>query len=96
MPLPDLATPPSPSARACLSRRARTRAAFRGLALLAAAAAPLGACTRPDAFAPACPQLSMLKDGADLIRFTGAGRDITDLVVDAHLTAVPASCRWAD
>ena len=38
----------------------------------------------------------MLKDGADLIRFTGAGRDITDLVLDAHLTAVPASCRWAD
>ena len=64
--------------------------------LLAAAAAPLGACTRPDAFAPACPQLVMLQDGADLVRFAGAGRDITDLVLDAHLTTVPASCRWAD
>ena len=64
--------------------------------LLAAAAGSLGGCSRPDAFAPACPQLALLPDGADLARFAGTGRDITDLVLDAHLTAVPATCRWAD
>jgi hypothetical protein len=64
--------------------------------LLAAAAASLGACARPDAFAPACPRLALLPDGADLTRFAGTGHDITDLVLDAHLTAVPASCRWAN
>jgi hypothetical protein len=64
--------------------------------LLVAAAGSLGACSQPDAFAPACPQLSLLQDGVDLTRFTGAGRDITDLVLEAHLTGVPATCHWAD
>ena len=64
--------------------------------LLGAAAASLGACARPDAFAPACPQLALLPDAADLTRFAGSGRDTTDLVLEAHLTAVPATCHWAD
>jgi hypothetical protein len=66
------------------------------LALLAVAVGSLGACSRPDAFAPACPQLALLQDGADLVRFTGAGRDVTDVVLEAHLTAVPATCHWAN
>ncbi len=76
-----------------VGRRARS---LRTALLLAAAAGSLGACSRPDAFAPACPQLALLTDGADLARFAGTGRDITDLVLDAHLTTVPAACRWAD
>jgi hypothetical protein len=68
----------------------------RGLVLLLAAAGSLGACSQPDAFAPACPQLSLLQDGVDLTRFAGSGRDITDLVLEAHLTGVPATCHWAD
>jgi hypothetical protein len=64
--------------------------------LLAAAAGSLGACSKSEVFAPACPQLSLLREGADLTRFTGSGRDITDLVLEAHLAAVPATCHWAD
>jgi hypothetical protein len=78
---------------------ARARGAIpglRGLTLLAAAAGALGACSQPDVFAPACPQLALLQDGADLVRFDGPGRDITDVVMEAHLTAVPATCHWAD
>ncbi len=101
MPSPDPANPTPPSTRALLPQIvwARARSAIRGLsglALLAAAAGSLGACSQPDAFAPACPQLGLLRDGADLTRFAGAGRDITDLVLDAHLTAVPATCHWAN
>ncbi|KAA5613687.1 hypothetical protein [Rhodovastum atsumiense] len=65
-------------------------------ALLLLAAGGLAGCTRPDAFAPACPQLTLLPEGADLTRFRGTGRDVTDLVIDAHLTAVPANCHNAD
>ena len=64
--------------------------------LVAAGPALLAGCSQPDAFAPACPQLAMLPDGADLIRYAGAGRDLTDLVLDAHLAAVPAACHWAN
>ncbi len=101
MRFPDPASPTPPGPRASVPHRVATRgkAAIPGLGtvlLLAAAAASLGACARPDAFAPACPQLALLPDGADLARFAGSGRDITDLVLEAHLTAVPASCHWAD
>jgi hypothetical protein len=101
MPLPDPASRTLPSARAHLPERVWTCArssipGLRSLALLAAAAGSLGACSQPDVFAPACPQLALLRDGADLTRFAGPGRDITDLVLDAHLAAVPATCHWAD
>jgi hypothetical protein len=45
------------------------------------------------AFAPACPQLSLLADGADLTRFSGPGRDVTDRVLEARISGVDASCR---
>lgn len=101
MPSPDPASRPPPRAwtraRSVIpglhGERQRWR---RGLVLLLAAAGSLGACTQPDAFAPACPQLSLLQDGVDLTRFAGSGRDITDLVLEAHLTGVPATCHWAD
>ncbi len=105
MRFPDPASPPPPGTRASRPQRVATRrpGAIPGLRmglrtgiLLAATAAALSACAKPDAFAPACPQLSLLSDGADLTRFTGNGRDLTDLVLDAHLVAVPASCHWAD
>lgn len=43
-------------------------------------------------YAPACPQLSLLAEGADLVRFAGAGRDVTDRVVEARITGVEAKC----
>lgn len=101
MPLPDPASRTPRIARAYLPQKVWRRArsaipGLSGLALLAAAAGSLGACSQPDAFAPACPQLALLQDGADLTRFAGPGRDITDLVLEAHLAAVPATCHWAN
>ena len=43
-------------------------------------------------YAPACPQLSLLAEGADLVRFSGAGRDVTDRVVEARISGVEAKC----
>ncbi len=97
MPSDTISSLTPPGARPRLADRVMAHAAgARRAVLLAAAMAALGACTRPDAFAPACPQLALLADGADLTRFNGAGRDITDLVIDAHITRLPASCKWAD
>jgi hypothetical protein len=64
-------------------------------ACLAVAAALLASgCSPPsDQFAPACPQLKLLPDGADITRFTPRGQDVTDEVMAAHITAVPASCK---
>jgi len=92
---PASLSPPAPRAAGPRKVSARARGAIPAL-LGAAALGGLGACSRPDAFAPACPQLALLQDGADLTRFAGTGRDLTDLVVDAHLTAIPAACHWAD
>lgn len=50
-------------------------------------------------FPPVCPQLSLLRDAADLTRFGGpanAPHDASTLLVAAHITAVPAQCSWAD
>ena len=44
-------------------------------------------------FAPACPQLALLADGADLVRFNGPGRDVTDRVLEARVVGVDAACR---
>jgi hypothetical protein len=60
------------------------------------AAAALAGCTQPDKFAPACPQLTLLGDAADLTRFRPSGQDITDMVLDARITAVPAACSSID
>jgi hypothetical protein len=66
------------------------------MTLLALTATPLGSCTSPEGFAPSCPKLALPADAAQLLRFTGSGRDITDLVLQAQIAAVPASCSWAD
>ena len=46
-------------------------------------------------FAPACPQLSLLRDAADLTRFAGppgTPQDARTLMLAAQITAVPATC----
>ena len=45
-----------------------------------------------DAFAPACPGAAIVRDAADLSRYRGAGRDLTDSVVE---DASPASTEAA-
>jgi len=70
----------------------RIQTAWRA-ALPLAAVALLGGCDNPEKFAPPCPSLAFLRDAADLTRFVSTGRDITDMVLTARLTAVPASCQ---
>jgi hypothetical protein len=65
------------------------------LALLLAAPLALSGCGslgQTEQFAPVCPRLALLKDGADLTRFSPRGHDVTDLVLDGRLVAVPANC----
>jgi len=58
------------------------------------AAALLAGCASGELqFAPACPQLSLLADGADLTRFNGPGRDVTDRVMEVRIAGVDAACR---
>lgn len=56
----------------------------------------LGACgdgTIGEKFAPPCPTAGIVRDTADLTRYRGAGRDITDQVLTARLTGLDGSCR---
>ncbi len=72
----------------------RRRPAALLLTLLGAVT--VAGCESAEQFPPICPSLALLKDAADLQRFAGGGRDISDLVVQARLTAVPATCTRAD
>lgn len=75
---------------------ARRPAAPRLLLVSLIGTAALTGCEDAAQFPPICPSLSLLKDAADLQRFAGSGRDISELVVQARLTAVPATCTRAD
>lgn len=46
-----------------------------------------------DNFAPPCPGAAILRDAADLSRYRGAGRDLTDAVLDARITGLGGSCK---
>ena len=69
--------------------------AARRFAVLAATLG-LAACGGSEKFPPACPGLALLPDAADLVRYDGRGRDPSDLVADARITAVPAKCGPGD
>ena len=61
-----------------------------------ALAALLTACgdgTAGERFPPPCPTAGIVRDTADLVRYRGAGRDITDQVLTARLTGLQGSCR---
>jgi hypothetical protein len=78
------------------TRRPRIATLFRAAALLATSLGLAGCGDTTDAFAPPCPQLSLLKNAADLTRFDGKGNDITDMEVNARLTAVAGACKPGD
>jgi hypothetical protein len=90
MPTPKSA--PTPSGAALFRRPAARLSGAASVVAVTLAAASLAGCTQPDKFAPACPQLALLRDAADLTRFRPGGQDITDMVLDARITAVPAAC----
>ncbi len=72
----------------------RLAASLRRLSGAVLAAALLAGCGSSELqYAPACPQLSLLAEGADLIRFNGPGRDVTDRVLEARISGVDAACR---
>ena len=81
------------TAETIVPTRRRQRLASAALALAATLA--LAGCSGggPDAkFAPDCPQLRLLPDAADLTLMRGTGTDLTDLMLQARITAVPAAC----
>ncbi len=58
----------------------------------------VSACDQADlpAFAPICPQTGILRDGADLSQYRGAGADLTDLVLDGRITGLSGKCSLDD
>ncbi len=73
--------------------RAARPAAVAAVLLLALLAAGCG--SDAPQFAPACPQLSLLRDAGDLTRFSGApgaSHDARSLLLAARIVAVPAKC----
>ena len=69
----------------------------RAVALAVLACAALAGCGgNEDAFAPACPGLALVPNGADLTRFNGGGQDVSNLLITGRITAVPAQCQRGD
>lgn len=46
-----------------------------------------------DAFAPPCPSSAILRDAADLQRYRGSGRDLTDRVLIGRITGLKGACK---
>ena len=68
------------------------------LALFAIQLPVLAACgPRTNEFAPACPNPTFLRDLSDMVRYRSGsgGRDVTDLIVRARLTALKGKCSQA-
>lgn len=66
----------------------------RGAALLGVLVlAGCGGGGTDDAFAPPCPRPSIPRDFSDLHRYKGAGRDITDSVLEGRITGVDGACK---
>lgn len=68
---------------------------MRAISLLTACLT-LAACgdgTVGERFPPPCPTSGLVRDTADITRYRGAGRDITDQVLVARLTGLAGSCR---
>ena len=68
--------------------------AMRTLPMGAAALLALAGCGggTADNFAPPCPGAAIVRDAADLKRFRGAGRDLTDSVLDGRITGIAGRC----
>ena len=73
-------------------------ALLRHLATAAIVALPLalGGCDTGPKYAPVCPKLTLLPDASDVATYSGAGRDLTDLLLQARITGAPAKCGPGD
>lgn len=72
-----------------LPRGARAALALSVLTLLAGCG---GGPTDKSDFPPACPQVATVPDAAEVTRFRGAGTDLTDMAMDARITAPRGKC----
>ncbi len=55
----------------------------------------LAACSG-DQVAVACPQAAQIKDASRLTRFSGAGRDLTDVLFEAEIKQLQLVCEYDD
>ena len=62
------------------------------LALLALTAA----CAGDDARPPPCPEVLRVGEAAKLVKFAGAGRDLTDVRFEASIEGVSLTCEYDD
>ena len=54
----------------------------------------LAACSDDSSrFPPPCPGAAIVRDAADLRRFRGTGRDITDTVLEGRMTGLGGACK---
>lgn len=63
------------------------------LAAALALAALAAGCSGQDVPPSSCPSVQVLGDAADLTRFTPNGQDVTDMVLSARISSVPATCK---
>jgi len=53
-------------------------------------------CDEGPKYPPPCPALTLLPDAGDVTTYVGAGRDLTDLQLQARIAGVPARCVRGD
>jgi len=95
MPAMPSLSPPHPVGHSSTRPHGRSRGRSWAPALLLASL--VGACGPGDnQFPPVCPTLGLLPDAADVTRFNGGGQDVTDMLVRARITGVPAKCDMAE
>jgi hypothetical protein len=85
-----IAVPPSP-------RRARPAAGPRRALAAAALLLGLAACSAFDRTPPPpCPAVVQVPDAAELVRFNGQGRDLTDVLFEARIAGLALQCDYDD
>lgn len=67
----------------------------RACAALALSAA-LGACESSGDLPRPCPELVGVQDASSLVKFTGAGRDLTDVLFESQIEGTQLSCVYDD
>ncbi len=72
------------------------RSGHRGLAAAAASVFLLAACSSDGQVVLFCPEVLRVADAAHLVRFDGAGRDLTDVRFEVELQQVGLSCEYDD
>lgn len=73
-----------------------SRASRAALVLLMPLLGALAGCqaANQNEFPPSCPRAGLLHDADELTRFDPRGQDLTDMVLDAHITNMQGKCEW--